>query len=61
MTENMTDKSLPTDLKFWCVDPIVNIVSDLKKQSFLMWMFIGWGWLALLVMVSSLVSKLVSA
>jgi hypothetical protein len=41
-------------LKFFVVDSIVNILGDLFEQPLVMWAFIGWGWLAVLVMFSSM-------
>lgn len=40
-------------LKFFIVDSIVNILGDLFEQPLVMWVFIGWGWLATLVMLFS--------
>lgn len=41
-------------LKFFLVDSTVNILGDLFEQPLVMWAFIGWGWLAVLVMVMSI-------
>ena len=41
-------------LKFLLVDSLVNILGDLFEQPLIMWVFIGWGWLAVLVMVFSI-------
>jgi len=43
-------------LKFFTVDFFVNIVGDLFEQPVIMWAFIGWGWLAVLVMISSMLT-----
>lgn len=43
-------------LKFFTVDFFVNIVGDLFEQPLVMWAFIGWGWLAVLVMLSSMLT-----
>ncbi len=40
-------------LKFFVVDSVVNILGDLFEQPLIMWAFIGWGWLAVLVMLTS--------
>lgn len=40
-------------LKFFIVDFIVNILGDLFEQPLIMWVFIGWGWLSVLVMMTS--------
>lgn len=45
-------------LKFFFVDSTVNILGDLFEQPLIMWIFIGWGWLAVLVMLSSFVYQL---
>jgi len=45
-------------LKFLIVDSTVNILGDLFEQTLVMWVFIGWGWIAILVMVSSLYSSI---
>ncbi len=42
-------------LKILFVDPAVYILGDLSKQSPVMWIFVAWGWLAMLVMISSFV------
>ncbi|MDA8628250.1 hypothetical protein N8Z55_05535 [Pseudomonadales bacterium] len=41
-------------LKLLFVDSLVNILGDLFEQPLIMWAFIGWGWLAILVMVTSI-------
>lgn len=45
-------------LKFFFVDSFVNILGDLFEQPLIMWVFIGWGWLAILVMVASLLTTI---
>ncbi|MBL4681933.1 MAG: hypothetical protein JKY88_14575 [Pseudomonadales bacterium] len=45
-------------LKFLFVDSTVNILGDLFEQTLVMWAFIGWGWIAMLVMFSSLYSSI---
>ena len=45
-------------LKFFVVDPTVNILGDLFEQPLIMWVFIGWGWIAVLAMVFSMFSTL---
>jgi len=40
-------------LKFFVVDSVVNIMGDLFEQPPIMWAFIGWGWLSVLVMLTS--------
>ncbi len=45
-------------LKFFVVDSTVNILGDLFEQPLVMWAFIGWGWLAVLVMLTSVVQTL---
>ena len=42
-----------TLLKFYIVDSVVNILGDLFEQPLIMWVFIGWGWLAAMVMLFS--------
>jgi hypothetical protein len=39
--------------KFLLVDSTVNILGDLFEQPLIMWAFIGWGWIAVLVMLMS--------
>ena len=41
-------------LKLLFVDSLVNILGDLLEQPLIMWAFIGWGWLSILVMVTSI-------
>ena len=43
-------------LKFFFVDTTVNILGGLFEQPWSMWAFIGWGWLSVLVMISSFFS-----
>lgn len=40
--------------KFFLVDFPVNILGDIREQSPVMWVFIGWGWLCILIMLTSL-------
>ena len=35
------------------VDPFTYIIGDLRQQPWIMWAFIGWGWLSVLAMVAS--------
>ncbi|MBF66078.1 MAG: hypothetical protein CMQ29_00080 [Gammaproteobacteria bacterium] len=42
-------------LKFLIVDFMFNILGDLQKQPLIMWAMIGWGWICMLVMVTSVV------
>ena len=53
MDYNMIKKWVQGTLKFFLVDSVVNIVGDLFEQPLVMWAFIGWGWLSVLVMVTS--------
>ena len=41
-------------LKLLFVDSLVNILGDFFEQPLIMWAFIGWGWLSILVMVTSI-------
>jgi hypothetical protein len=41
-------------LKLLFVDSLVNILGDLFEQPLIMWSFICWGWLSILVMVTSI-------
>ena len=41
-------------LKLLFVDSLGNILGDLFEQPLIMWAFIGWGWLSILVMVTSI-------
>ncbi len=45
-------------LKFFFVDSVVNIMSDLFEQPLVMWAFIGWGWLSILVMLTSVIQTM---
>ena len=45
-------------LKFFVVDSMVNILGDLFEQPLIMWVFIGWGWVAVLAMILSLLTTL---
>ncbi|MBD3649275.1 MAG: hypothetical protein HUJ31_17910 [Pseudomonadales bacterium] len=45
-------------LKFLFVDSTVNIVGDLFEQPLINLIFIGWGWICVLVMIASLISTL---
>jgi hypothetical protein len=49
----MIKKWVLATLKFFVVDSIVNILGDLFEQPLIMWAFIGWGWLSVLVMLTS--------
>ncbi|MDK1023181.1 MAG: hypothetical protein QGD92_02995 [Gammaproteobacteria bacterium] len=41
-------------LKFFLVDFPVNILGDLFEQTLIMQVFIVWGWLCILIMLTSL-------
>ena len=41
-------------LKFLFVDSTVKILGDLFEQPLIMWAFIGWGWLCILAIATSL-------
>lgn len=45
-------------IRKYTLDPVKFILTDLFEQSWVMWLFIGWGWLSMLVMVTSFVSQL---
>ena len=45
-------------LKFLFVDSTVNILGDLFEQPLVMWLFIGWGWLCVLAIATSLIALL---
>jgi len=45
-------------LKFFFVDSVVNIMGDLFEQPPVMWAFIGWGWLSVLVMLTSVIQTI---
>jgi len=53
MDYNMIKKWVLATLKFFFVDSVVNILGDLFEQPLVMWVFIGWGWLSVLVMLTS--------
>ena len=44
--------------KLLFVDSLVNILGDLFEQPLIMWAFIGWGWLSILVMLTSVYQTL---
>ena len=52
----MIKKAILRVLKFFFVDSTVNILGDLFEQHWSMWAFIGWGWLSVLVMMTSFAS-----
>ena len=41
-------------LKLFFVDSTVNILGDLLEQPLIMWVFIGWGWVSMLAMLTSI-------
>jgi hypothetical protein len=47
-------------LKFFLVDFPVNILGDLFEQPLPMWIFIGWGWLSVLIMATSVFASMVT-
>ncbi|MFT7687447.1 MAG: hypothetical protein ACI9FB_002802 [Candidatus Azotimanducaceae bacterium] len=47
-------------LKFMIVDSTVNILGNLFEQPLIMWAFIGWGWIAVLAMITSLVTSVLA-
>ncbi|MFP6808583.1 MAG: hypothetical protein VB957_15610 [Pseudomonadales bacterium] len=49
----MIKKMVLRTLKFFFVDSTVNILGDLFEQPLLMWAFIGWGWVCILAMMTS--------
>jgi hypothetical protein len=53
----MIKKLIQRPLKFLFVDSTVNILGDLFEQPLVMWAFIGWGWIAILVMAASIASQ----
>ena len=53
----MIKKYVMGTLKFFLVDSVVNILGDLFEQPLIMWAFIGWGWISILVMVTSFVTQ----
>ncbi len=44
--------------RFFLIDSTVNIIGDLLERPPIMWIFIGWGWLSVLVMVASIINTL---
>ena len=52
----MIKKAILGVLKFFFVDSTVNILGDLFERHWTMWAFIGWGWLSVLVMMTSFVT-----
>jgi len=53
----MIKKYILGTFKFLLVDSTVNILGDLFEQPLINWIFIGWGWLAVLVMIASFVTQ----
>ncbi|MEJ6590547.1 MAG: hypothetical protein QNL99_01075 [SAR86 cluster bacterium] len=53
----MIKKLIQRPLKFLLVDSTVNILGDLFEQPLVMWAFIGWGWISILVMATSIASQ----
>lgn len=53
----MIKKYVAGTLKFFLVDSVVNILGDLFEQPLVMWAFIGWGWISMLVMMTSIVDQ----
>ena len=51
----MIQKYILGTLKFLLVDSTVNILGDLFEQPLIMWAFIGWGWLAILAMITGII------
>ena len=45
-------------LKFFIVDSVASIMGDLFEQPPVMWAFIGWGWLSVLVMITSVIQTI---
>ena len=41
-------------LKFVFVDSLVNLLGHLFEQPLVMWLFIGWGWVSVWVMLFSM-------
>ena len=56
----MIKKLIQRPLKFLLVDSTVNILGDLFEQPLVMWAFIGWGWVSILVMATSIASQIVA-
>ena len=50
--------SMKALMKLLFVDSLVNILGDLFEQPLVMWAFIGWGWLCILVMATSVYQTL---
>ena len=50
----MIKKLIQRPLKFLLVDSTVNILGNLFEQPLVMWAFIGWGWISILVMATSI-------
>ncbi len=53
----MIKKLIQRPLKFLLIDSTVNILGDLFEQPLVMWAFIGWGWISILVMATSIASQ----
>ncbi|MFT4632246.1 MAG: hypothetical protein ACI8PP_001493 [Candidatus Pseudothioglobus sp.] len=58
VSNTMLKKLIQRPLKFLFVDSTVNILGDLFEQPLVMWAFIGWGWIAMLVMGASIISQI---
>jgi hypothetical protein len=56
----MIKKLIQRPLKFLLVDSTVNILGNLFEQPLVMWAFIGWGWISILVMATSIVSQILA-
>lgn len=54
----MIKKYTLATLKFLLVDSTVNIIGDLLERRLVMWIFVLWGWLAVLSMITSFFSQL---
>ena len=54
----MIKKLIQRPLKFLLVDSTVNILGNLFEQPLVMWAFIGWGWVSILVMATSIASQI---
>ena len=54
----MIKKLIQRPLKFLLVDSTVNILGNLFEQPLVMWAFIGWGWISILVMATSIASQI---
>jgi hypothetical protein len=57
VSTHMIKKLIQRPLKFLLVDSTVNILGDLFEQPLVMWAFIGWGWISILVMATSIASQ----